>query len=75
VQKQKEIKSVVTICTGAVLIDFLDHEINASIYKTKITSLLGDSPNNIAVNASRLDLKTVLVAPCGKDGLGDYIIR
>ena len=69
-------KSIDIICIGEVLIDFIGHEINASINKTKnYHRFLGGSPTNVAVNASRLGLKTVLVASCGKDGLGDYIIR
>lgn len=59
-----------------MLIDFIGHEVNTSINKTKdYHRFLGGSPTNVAVNASRLGLKTVLVASCGQDGLGDYIVR
>ena len=64
------------ICIGEVLIDFIGHEINTSINKTKdYHRFLGGSPTNVAVNASRLGMNTALVATCGKDGLGDYILR
>jgi fructokinase len=69
-------KTIDIICIGEVLIDFIGHEVNTSINKTKdYHRFLGGSPTNVAVNASRLGLKSVLVASCGQDGLGDYIIR
>ena len=69
-------KTVDIICIGEVLIDFIGHEVNTSINKTKdYHRFLGGSPTNVAVNASRLGLHAVLVASCGNDGLGDYVIR
>ena len=69
-------KTIDIICIGEVLIDFIGHEVNASINKTKdYHRFLGGSPTNVAVNASRLGLNSVLVASCGQDGLGDYIVR
>lgn len=69
-------KSIDIICIGEVLIDFIGHEVNTSINRTKdFHRFLGGSPTNVAVNASRLGLKTILVASCGQDGLGDYVIR
>lgn len=59
-----------------MLIDFIGHEVNTSINRTKdFHRFLGGSPTNVAVNAVRLGLKPILVASCGQDGLGDYIIR
>jgi fructokinase len=69
-------KSIDIISIGEVLIDFIGHEVNTSINRTKdYHRFLGGSPTNVAVNASRLGLKSLLVASCGQDGLGDYIIR
>lgn len=69
-------KTIDIISVGEVLIDFIGHEVNASIDKTKnYHRFLGGSPTNVAVNAARLGLKSVLVATCGQDGLGDFIIR
>ncbi|MDN3676104.1 PfkB family carbohydrate kinase [Flavobacterium paronense] len=69
-------KSIDIICIGEVLIDFIGHEINTSINRTKdYHRFLGGSPTNVAVNASRLGLNAVLVASCGEDGLGDYVVR
>lgn len=69
-------KSIDIICIGEVLIDFIGHEVNTSINRTKdFHRFLGGSPTNVAVNASRLGLNAVLVASCGQDGLGDYVIR
>ncbi len=69
-------KSIDIICIGEVLIDFIGHEVNTSINRTKdYHRFLGGSPTNVAVNASRLGLQSVLVASCGQDGLGDYVVR
>ena len=69
-------KTIDIISIGEVLIDFIGHEINTSINRTKdYHRFLGGSPTNVAVNASRLGLKSLLVASCGQDGLGDYIVR
>lgn len=69
-------KSIDIISIGEVLIDFIGHEVNTSINRTKdYHRFLGGSPTNVVVNASRLGLKSVLVASCGQDGLGDYVVR
>ncbi|CAM3492993.1 Carbohydrate kinase [Flavobacterium longum] len=69
-------KPIDIISIGEVLIDFIGHEVNTSINRTKdYHRFLGGSPTNVAVNASRLGLNAVLVASCGQDGLGDYAIR
>lgn len=69
-------KTIDIISIGEVLIDFIGHEVNTSINRTKdYHRFLGGSPTNVAVNAARLGLKTVLVATCGQDGLGDYVVR
>lgn len=69
-------KSIDIISIGEVLIDFIGHEVNTSINRTKdYHRFLGGSPTNVAVNASRLGLKSVIVASCGQDGLGDYVVR
>ncbi|WP_298392882.1 carbohydrate kinase family protein [Flavobacterium sp.] len=69
-------KSIDIISIGEVLIDFIGHEMNTSINRTKdYHRFLGGSPTNVAVNASRLGLNAVLVASCGQDGLGDYVVR
>jgi len=70
------LKTIDIISIGEVLIDFIGHEVNTSINRTKdYHRFLGGSPTNVAVNASRLGLNAVLVASCGQDGLGDYVIR
>lgn len=69
-------KTIDIISVGEVLIDFIGHEVNTSINRTKdYHRFLGGSPTNVAVNAARLGLKSVLVATCGQDGLGEYIVR
>lgn len=68
-------KTIDILCLGEILIDFIGHEKNASISETKnYHRFLGGSPTNVAVNAARLGLQAALVASCGKDGLGDFIL-
>lgn len=69
-------KTIDILCVGEVLIDFIGHEVNASVKKTKdYHRYLGGSPTNVAVNAARLGLKSALVATCGQEGLGKYILK
>lgn len=69
-------KTIDILCVGEVLIDFIGHEINKSIKDTKnYHRFLGGSPTNVAVNAAQLGLHSVLVATCGTDGLGNYIVE
>lgn len=69
-------KTIDILCLGELLIDFIGHEKNASISETKdYHRFLGGSPTNVAVNAARLGLKSAIVASCGKDGLGDFIVK
>jgi fructokinase len=70
------LKTIDIISIGEIVIDFIGHEMNRSINRTKdYHRYLGGSPTNVAVNASRLGLNALLVATCGEDGLGDYLIR
>lgn len=69
-------KTIDIICAGEVLIDFIGHTINTSISDTKdYHRFLGGSPTNVAVNATRLGLTSALIATCGQDGLGEYIVE
>ncbi|PQJ31197.1 carbohydrate kinase [Nonlabens arenilitoris] len=69
-------KTIDILCTGEVLIDFIGHEKNATISETKdYHRFLGGSPTNVAVNAARLGLRSAIVASCGNDGLGDFIVK
>ncbi|PZX93533.1 carbohydrate kinase [Flavobacterium aquariorum] len=69
-------KTIDIICVGELLIDCIGHQVNATIRETEdYHRYLGGSPTNVALNASRLGLKSVLVAACGKDGLGDFSIQ
>ncbi len=69
-------KKIDIISVGEVLIDFIGHEMNTSISHTKdYHRFLGGSPTNVSVNASRLGMNVVLVATCGSDGLGQYIVE
>lgn len=69
-------KTIDIICIGEILIDFIGNEINLPISKIEnYHRFLGGSPTNVAINGAKLGLKTALVATCGKDGLGDFMIE
>jgi len=64
------------LCVGEVLIDFIGLQVDANIFETEeYHRFLGGSPTNVASNAARLGLKSVLIATCGQDGLGDFSIQ
>ncbi len=67
-------RTIDIICIGEVLIDFIGHQSGVQINETKdYHRYLGGSPTNVAMNCSRLDLKSKLIACVGNDGFGDYI--
>lgn len=69
-------KSIDIICVGEVLIDFIGHKSGVLINETKdYHRFLGGSPSNVAINCSRLDLKSKLISSIGNDGFGDYILK
>ncbi len=62
------------ICVGEVLIDFIGHQSNVLINNTRdYHRYLGGSPTNVAMNAARLGLNSMMVATVGNDGFGEYI--
>ena len=68
-------KEIDILCIGEVLIDFIGLQTNKSIlHTTEYARFLGGSPTNVAINASKIGLKSHLVATCGNDGLGEFII-
>lgn len=68
-------KEIDILCVGEVLIDFIGLQTNKSIlHTTEYSRFLGGSPTNVAINASKIGLKSHLVATCGNDGLGEFII-
>ena len=62
------------LCVGEVLVDFIGHQEGVLINHTRdYHRYLGGSPTNVAMNATRLGLNTLLVATVGNDGFGTYI--
>lgn len=70
------IKNIDILCVGEVLIDFIGHQSGVLINNTRdYHRYLGGSPTNVAMNSSRLGLKTVMVSSVGNDGFGEYIFK
>lgn len=70
------IKNIDILCVGEVLIDFIGHQSNVQINKTKdYHRYLGGSPTNVAAYCSKLGLNTALVASVGTDGLGEFVLE
>lgn len=62
------------LCVGEVLIDFIGHQPGEQINTTRdYHRYLGGSPTNVAMNAARLGLNSMMVATVGNDGFGEYI--
>jgi fructokinase len=62
------------ICVGEVLIDYIGNQIDTLENTSSFEPFVGGSPTNVALYSSRLGLKVSLVATCGKDALGEFII-
>lgn len=68
-------KTIDILCAGEILIDCIGQQTNATLAETtSYARFLGGSPTNVAINASKLGLRSALVASCGTDGLGDFMI-
>ena len=62
------------LCVGEALIDLIGQQAEVSIERTEdFRKFLGGSPTNVAVNSSRLGLKTELIATVGDDAFGSFI--
>lgn len=69
-------KKIDILCVGEVLVDFIGHQEDVLINDTRdYHRYLGGSPTNVAMNSTRLGLKTIMVATVGNDGFGDYITK
>ncbi|MBU3820917.1 carbohydrate kinase [Flavobacteriaceae bacterium XHP0103] len=69
-------KQIDILCVGEVLVDFIGHQQEVQINNTRdYHRYLGGSPANVAINSSRLGLKSVMVATVGDDGFGEYIFK
>jgi len=69
-------RKIDVLCVGEVLIDFIGHQIGATIDETRdYHRYLGGSPTNVAMNCSRLGLQSQLICTVGKDGFGSYIFK
>ncbi len=69
-------KTIDIICAGEILIDCIGQQTNATLAETtSYARFLGGSPTNVAINAAKLGLRSALVASCGADGLGDFMIE
>ncbi len=59
-----------------MLVDFIGHQQDVQINNTRdYHRYLGGSPTNVAMNAARLGLNSVMVATVGNDGFGEYIFE
>jgi fructokinase len=68
--------SIDILCIGEVLVDFIGHQTGVNIEETRdYHRYLGGSPTNVAMNAARLGLKSVLVATVGNDAFGEYVLK
>lgn len=72
----KKNRAIDILCVGEVLVDFIGHQTGLKINDTRdYHRYLGGSPANVAMNASRLGLKSVMIATVGNDGFGEYILK
>ena len=73
---EKNKRNIDILCVGEVLIDFIGHQLENEIKDTSdYHRYIGGSPANVAMNASKLGLKAMMVASVGSDGFGEYILK
>lgn len=73
---KNNIKNIDILCVGEVLVDFIGHQSGVLINNTRdYHRYLGGSPTNVAMNSTRLSLKSVMIATVGDDGFGEYIFN
>ena len=69
-------RNIDILCVGEVLVDFIGHQLEKEIRDTSdYHRYMGGSPANVAMNTSKLGLKTMMVASVGADGFGEYILE
>lgn len=72
----KKNRNIDILCVGEILVDFIGHQQGVLINNTRdYHRYLGGSPTNVAMNAARLGLNSVMVATVGNDGFGEYIFE
>ncbi|MEC2342798.1 sugar kinase [Paenibacillus barengoltzii] len=60
---------------GEFLVDMISNEYGEESQGDGYTRFPGGSPSNIAINASKLGIRSQMVSAVGKDGLGTYLTK
>lgn len=68
-------KTIDIICIGELLIDYIGKQEDTLQNTTEFEAFVGGSPTNVAINMSKLGLKSALVASCGIDDFGKFALN
>jgi fructokinase len=68
-------KTIDIICIGELLIDYIGKQEDTLQNTTEFEAFVGGSPTNVAINMSKLGLKSALVASCGEDNFGEFALN
>ncbi|AJH01920.1 fructokinase [Clostridium beijerinckii] len=68
-------KSNDVLTIGELLIDMISEDYDDSFECSNYNKFFGGSPSNIAMNAKKLGINTLVASAVGKDGLGKFLIN
>ncbi|OMF28171.1 carbohydrate kinase family protein [Paenibacillus sp. FSL H8-0259] len=60
---------------GEILIDLISNEYDANSSSNCYHKHFGGSPSNIAMNAKKLGIRSVVASAVGQDGSGDFLLK
>ncbi|SHF29799.1 fructokinase [Caldanaerobius fijiensis DSM 17918] len=63
------------LTVGEMLVDMISADYSEDFECDTYNKFFGGSPANIAMNARRLGIKSIIASAVGKDGLGDFLIK
>ena len=67
--------SIDIICIGEILIDYIGNQTDSLENTKNFEAFVGGSATNVASYAATLGLTSLIVATCGNDDLGDFILQ
>ncbi|MNS49937.1 5-dehydro-2-deoxygluconokinase [compost metagenome] len=63
------------LAIGEILIDLISTEYDEEATSNTYQRYFGGSPSNIAMNAKKLGIRSVVASAIGDDGLGDFLMK
>lgn len=68
-------KNIDILTIGEILVDMISKEYGDNFESNTYNRYFGGSPSNIAINAKKLGVNSLVAAAVGKDGLGEFLVN